>query len=119
MLFLLRVFAAHSNQPIQVRIPRQRHEYRFEQPRCGGDRSNGRAGAYACTGASPSTFAICGLPPESRTTFSPFRASIGLAFAPAFGGDLDLAFGELSRAVADLRGLLARVVPTTEAYAVA
>jgi hypothetical protein len=47
---------------------------------------------YACTGASPSAFAICGLPPESRTTG---------AFAPAFGGDFDL--------VADLRGLLALI----------
>ena len=31
-------------------------------------------------------------------------------FSP-FVGDLDLDFGELSRAVADLRGLLARDVP--------
>jgi len=30
---------------------------------------------YACTGASPSAFAICGLPPERRTT-------------PRFDGDL-------------------------------
>src|SRR5687767_10306982 len=66
----------------------------------------GIAAMYACTGASPSAFAICGLPPERRTIFSPFRTLIGLAslapglaFAPAFGGDLDL--------VADLRGLLA------------
>src|SRR6266849_7319049 len=72
----------------------------------------GIAAMYACTGASPSAFAICGLPPERRTTatFSPSRPLIGLtslapglAFAPAFGGDLD--FG------ADLRGLLARDVP--------
>src|SRR6266571_6737828 len=72
----------------------------------------GIAAMYACTGASPSAFAICGLPPESRTTvtFSPSCTLIGLAllapglaFAPAFGGDLDL--------VADLRGLLAREVP--------
>src|SRR5690348_9665806 len=27
------------------------------------------AAMYACTGASPSAFAICGLPPERRTTF--------------------------------------------------
>jgi hypothetical protein len=27
----------------------------------------GIAAMYACTGASPSAFAICGLPPESRT----------------------------------------------------
>src|SRR4029078_10846102 len=52
----------------------------------------GIAAMYACTGASPSAFAICGLPPE--------RSFVGLAFAPAFIGDLDL--------VADLRGLPAR-----------
>src|ERR671918_548814 len=53
---------------------------------------------YACTGASPSAFAMRGLLPERTTaTFSPFRTLIGLAslapglaFAPAFGGDLDL-----------------------------
>src|SRR5882762_8594111 len=55
---------------------------------------------YACTGASPSAFAICGLPPERRR---------GLAFAPAFGGDLDL--------VADLRGLLAPDVPLAFGFA--
>src|SRR6187431_1559918 len=61
----------------------------------------GIAAMYACTGASPSAFAICGLPPERRATLSPFRALMGcLAFAPAFIGDLNL--------VADLRGLLAR-----------
>src|SRR6266487_6911637 len=43
---------------------------------------------YSCTGASPSAFAMRGLPPERTATFSPFRALIGLAFAPAFGGDL-------------------------------
>src|SRR4029453_18587625 len=32
----------------------------------------GRAAMYACTGASPSAFAICGLPPERRTTGLPF-----------------------------------------------
>src|SRR5205809_4442503 len=72
----------------------------------------GIAAMYASTGASPSAFAICGLPPESRTTatFLPSCTLIGLAllapglgFAPPFGGDLDL--------VADLRGLLARDVP--------
>ena len=35
----------------------------------------GIAAMYACTGLSPSAFAICGLPPERRTE----------AFAPAFG----------------------------------
>src|SRR5688572_8084733 len=53
----------------------------------------GIAEMYACTGASPSAFAICGLPPERRTTgpCSPFGALVGLAalgpglaFAPAF-----------------------------------
>src|SRR6202165_6269132 len=57
---------------------------------------------YACTGASPSAFAICGLPPERRTTaaFSPSRTLIGLAsrtpglaFAPAFGGGFDVVGG--------------------------
>src|SRR6266487_7096434 len=71
----------------------------------------GIAAMYACTGASPSAFAICGLPPESRTTatFSPSCTLIGLAFAPAFGGDLEL--------VADLRGLLARDVPFAFGFA--
>src|SRR5258708_7618891 len=53
---------------------------------------------YACTGASPSAFAIRGLPPERRTAAcSPFRTELGLAllapglaFAPAFGASLDL-----------------------------
>src|SRR5918994_4043026 len=61
----------------------------------------GIAAMYSCTGASPSAFAICGLPPERRTaTFSPFRALIGLAslapglaFAPAFAGPLLLVVG--------------------------
>src|SRR5205809_975135 len=43
---------------------------------------------YACTGASPSAFAMRGLPPERMVTFSAFRALIGLAFAPVFGRDL-------------------------------
>src|SRR5688572_27559514 len=72
----------------------------------------GIAAIYACTGASPSALAICGLPPERRTTrpFPPVRALIdlvslvrGLAFVPAFGGDLDL--------VDDLRDLRTRDVP--------
>src|SRR3989442_11750252 len=54
----------------------------------------GIAAMYACTGASPSAFAMRGLPPERTTaTFSPFRTFIGLAslapgstFAPAFAG---------------------------------
>src|SRR3546814_11319193 len=60
----------------------------------------GIAAIYACTGASPSAFAICGLPPERRTTFLPFRALTGLAslapgvaFAPAFAGPLLLVVG--------------------------
>src|SRR5918999_1956544 len=56
----------------------------------------GIAAIYACTGASPSAFAICGLPPERRTT-------------PAVGGDLDF--------VAALRGLLARDVPLALGFA--
>src|SRR5688572_10505941 len=78
----------------------------------------GIAAMYACTGASPSAFAICGLPPERRTTFSPLRTLTGLAslasdlgFAPAFAGDVDL--------VADLRGLLARDVPLAFGFALA
>ena len=53
---------------------------------------SGIAAMYACTGASPSAFAICGLPPERRAT------------APrlAFAGDLDL--------VGEERCLLARAV---------
>src|SRR5260221_1089535 len=44
---------------------------------------------YDCTGASPSAFAICGLPPErSFTGFASLAP--GLAFAPAFAADLDL-----------------------------
>src|SRR5687768_9400383 len=36
----------------------------------------GRAAMYACTGASPSAFAICGLPPErSFTGFAGFPAT--------------------------------------------
>src|SRR2546425_12982518 len=61
----------------------------------------GISAMYACTGASPSAFGICGLPPERSFTGLASLAP-GLAFAPAFGGDLDL--------VADLPGLLARDV---------
>jgi hypothetical protein len=79
---------------------------------------------YACTGASPSAFAICGLPPERRTTFSPFRALIGsaprarrlvpgLAFAPAFAAPLLLAvgfrYGKLARSFLDAILLNARL----------
>src|SRR6202048_1681392 len=40
---------------------------------------------YACTGASPSAFAMRGLPPERTTaTFLPFRILIGLGFAARF-----------------------------------
>src|SRR4029453_290060 len=60
----------------------------------------GIAAMYACTGALPSAFAICGLPPESRTT-APLAP--GLAFAPAFGGGLDW--------VADWRRFLGRHRP--------
>src|ERR1700738_2694552 len=71
----------------------------------------GMAAMYACTGASPSAFAMRGLPPErKRATFLPSRTLIGfaspapgLAFAPAFGWDMDL--------VADLRSLLALKAP--------
>src|SRR6185295_2994424 len=44
---------------------------------------------YACTGASPSAFAMRGLPPD--------RSFNGLALGPAFAGDVDLA---------DLRGFV-------------
>jgi hypothetical protein len=74
---------------------------------------------YACTGASPSAFAMRGLPPERTTaTFSPIRTLIGLAslapglaFAPAFGGDLAFvpAFAVFLALAADLRAPLARV----------
>src|SRR2546421_5727938 len=73
---------------------------------------------YACTGASPSAFAMRGLPPERTTaTFSPFRTWIGLAslapglaFAPAFGGDFAFvpAFAVFLALAAGLRAPLAR-----------
>src|SRR5687768_18204983 len=58
----------------------------------------GIAEMYACTGASPSAFAICGLPPDRRTAFPPFRARLArlagrLAFAPAFDGAFDRVAG--------------------------
>jgi len=41
-------------------------------------RQPGMAAIWACTGASPSPLAICGLPPESSTGFAAFeRASLG------------------------------------------
>ena len=40
----------------------------------------GIAAMYACTGASPSAFAICGLPPE-RSFTGRFSLAPGLAFA--------------------------------------
>src|SRR5688572_30898530 len=40
----------------------------------------GIAAKYSCTGASPSAFAICGLPPE--------RSFTGLAFVPELAGFL-------------------------------
>src|SRR3982074_2348281 len=54
---------------------------------------------YACTGASPSAFAMRGLPPErTAATFSPFRTLISLAslvpdlaFVPALAVFLALA----------------------------
>src|SRR5262249_31598498 len=57
----------------------------------------------AGTGASPSAFAICGLPP-TRSFDGLASLAPGLALVPAFGGDLD--------SVADLRGLLARDLPS-------
>src|SRR6266567_153454 len=69
---------------------------------------------YACTGASPSAFAMRGLPPERTTaTFSPFRtlislASLGLAFAPAFAGDLAFVPAFAVSLAAGLRVPLAR-----------
>src|SRR5215469_8804042 len=49
---------------------------------------------YACTGASPSAFAMRGLPPDRTTaTFSPFRTLVGLAWR-APGPALASAFGE-------------------------
>ena len=71
-----------------------------------------------CTGASPSAFATRGLLPErTMATFSPFRTLIGLAslapglaFAPAFGGDLAFvpAFAVFLALAAGLRAPLAR-----------
>jgi hypothetical protein len=79
----------------------------------------GIAAMYSRTGPPPSAFAICGLPPERRTTatFSPFRTLIGLAslapglaFAPAFGGDSAFvpAFAVFLVLAAGLRAPLAR-----------
>src|SRR5436190_21119294 len=59
----------------------------------------GIAAMYACTGASPSAFAICGLPPERSFTGLASLAP-GLAFAPAFAVFVAL--------VAGLRASLAR-----------
>lgn len=59
------------------------------------------AAMYACTGASPSAFAICGLPPERSFTGLALR-TLALALAPVFARDLDL--------VAEARGLLERDV---------
>src|SRR5258706_13687181 len=58
---------------------------------------------YACTGASPSAFAMRGLPPV-RSFNGLASLGPGLALVPAFGRDLVLA--------ADLRCLLARDVPS-------
>src|SRR5688500_6885358 len=60
---------------------------------------SGIAAIYACTGALPSPFGICGLPPASRTTFSLFRALLdlaagaGLALARGLGAALLVAGG--------------------------
>src|SRR3954463_7653206 len=51
----------------------------------------GIAAIKAWTGASPSAFAICGLPPERSTTDRSFR----LDFALAFGGTLGFLGGIL------------------------
>jgi hypothetical protein len=40
----------------------------------------GIAAMYAWTAASPSAFAICGLPSERRTTFLPFRDKLASFF---------------------------------------
>src|SRR5687767_4346522 len=45
----------------------------------------GIAAMYACTGASPSALAICGLPPERRTCL-PFLVSASVRLAPACAG---------------------------------
>ena len=66
---------------------------------------------YACTGASPSAFAICGLPPERRTTFS--CALIGLAFAPAFDRGLGLARDLLAKAASSCTELIAIRIEST------
>src|SRR5439155_19119754 len=52
----------------------------------------GIAAMYACTGASPSAFAICGLPPERSFTGLAALAP-GLAFVPAFAVFVALAAG--------------------------
>src|SRR3990172_4566135 len=99
----LRTLGAFRTMSASRRFPRARF-----QP--------GIAAMYACTGASPSALAICGLPPERRTTFSPFRTLIGLAslapglaFAPAFAGRVAFVVG--------LRGWLARDAPWAFGFA--
>src|SRR6266513_2750361 len=64
---------------------------------------------YACTGASPSAFAICGLPPARSFTGLASLAP-GLAFAPAFAGPLAFvpAFAVFVVLAAGLRAPLAR-----------
>ena len=46
---------------------------------------------YACTGASPSALAICGLPPE-RSLGLGFDLRVGFAFGADFGADFAAAF---------------------------
>src|SRR3954469_23605547 len=61
----------------------------------------GIAAMYACTGASPSAFAICGLPPE-RSFDALASLTPALALVRSLGGPLGL--------LAALRGLLERDV---------
>src|SRR5262245_48371007 len=62
----------------------------------------GMPAMYACTGASPSPFAICGLPPDSSRNGLASLAP-GLALVTVFADGLDF--------VAALRGLRARDLP--------
>ena len=51
----------------------------------------GIAAMYACTGASPSALAICGLPPDrSFTGFASLAPGLAIGGVPAVARDLDL-----------------------------
>src|SRR5262245_60402372 len=69
------------------------------------------AAMYACTGASPSAFAICGLPPDRSFILAGLASvALGMAFTPDFAGRLAFvpAFSVFVALYAVLRAPLAR-----------